>query len=120
VSAETVLYAALTAAAGVTALIGTRVYPDVVPQESALPCAAFARLDTEYTTTIHSGVPIAENTTIEISCMALTRASADDVCNAVIAAAGAAGFTPTGRRAEFDSDQQLWATVLTVDYLASL
>lgn len=40
-SAETSLYAALSAAAGVIALVGARVYPDVAPQDVVLPSVVF-------------------------------------------------------------------------------
>ena len=119
-SVESTLYSTLSGAAGVTALVSTRIYPDVVPQEATLPCVAFARLDTAYENTIHSAAPILETATMEISCMATTRVGADALCDAVLAAVGAAQFIPVGRRAEFDFDNQMYATVLSVDYLASL
>jgi hypothetical protein len=53
-SAETVAYAALSAAAAVTTLVSTRIYPDFVPQEKTLPAVAINRAATEYITTIHS------------------------------------------------------------------
>lgn len=119
-SVESTLYSTLSAAAGVSALVSSRIYPDVVPQEATLPCVAFARLDTLYENTIHSAVPVIETATMEISCMAVTRIAADALCDAVLAAVGAAQFVPVGRRAEFDFDNQMYAAVLTVDYLASL
>ena len=41
-SAETVLYSTLTGASAVTAIVATRIYPDVVPLEVELPCVAYA------------------------------------------------------------------------------
>jgi len=114
-SAETTLYATLSAASAVTALVSTRIYPDVVPQEAAVPCIAFARIATEYVATIHGAV-VAQRVTLDISCMASTRASAETIANAVTNAATPAAFLLSGRRADFDPESGLWAAVLTVDY----
>jgi hypothetical protein len=46
-SAETELYAALSGAAGITALVGSRIYPDAIPEEVALPALVFSRQATE-------------------------------------------------------------------------
>lgn len=117
-SAETLLYSTLSAAAPVTAIVGTRIYPDVVPQDAALPCVAFYRIDTVYHNTIHSAVPVAETAILEITCMATTRVGADALADAALAAVGAAGFVAAGRRGEIDTENGLWATTLTVEYLS--
>lgn len=96
-SAEELLFAALTADAGVTALVGTRIYPELVPQEQEPPCVAYSRAGTEYVMTIHSGVPAAQIATLEIVCMARTQEAANQVADAVVPAAGAANFVLTGR-----------------------
>lgn len=119
-SAETVLYSTLTGASAVTAIVSTRIYPDVVPLEVQLPCVAYARVDTEYETTLHTSVPIAETATLEIQCMDDDRSGAEALANAVVAAVGAAHFLPTGRRAELDTENNLWAAVLTVDKFTTL
>ncbi len=117
-SAETLLYSTLSGAAAVTAIVSTRIYPDVVPQDATLPCVAFNRIDTVYHTTIHSAVPVAETAILEITCMAETRVNADALADAVLAAVGAAGYVPSGRRGEIDTENALWASVLTVEYLS--
>jgi hypothetical protein len=114
-SAETTLYATLAAASAVTALVSTRIYPDIAPQEVAVPCIAFSRTGTEYVQSIHGPV-LAQRVSIEVSCMAATRASAEGIADAVLTAAVAAAFIAAGRRADFDPDSGLWAAVLTVDY----
>ena len=81
-SAETLLYSTLSGAAAVTAIVSTRIYPDVVPQDATLPCVAFNRIDTVYHTTIHSAVPVAETAILEITCMAGTRVNADALADA--------------------------------------
>ena len=117
-SAETQFYSALTGAAGVTAIVGSgsaaRIYPDLTPQEIALPCVAYSRTGTEYLTTIHSGVPLGADVTIECWCMATTRTAADALADAVEAAAGAVYFTPASRSSVVpDPEQLVIATVLT-------
>ena len=117
-SAETVLYSTLSGASAVTALVSTRIYPDLVPQDSTLPCVAFQRVSTEPVMTIHSAVPIAEEVTLEVACMSTSRVAADALADAVRNAAGAAGFSQLDRRAELDPENSLWATILTVEYLS--
>ena len=117
-SAESDLYDALRNASGVTAIVGSgssaRIYPDLVPQEGAVPCIAYGRTDTEYATTVHNGTPVAERPSLEAWCMAATRIAADALAAQVIAAAGAAGFLLTARAAiEPNEEQRILATVLT-------
>jgi len=114
-SAETSLYSALSGNGAVSALVGTRVYPDIAPQEGSLPAIVFERSDTEYVNTIH-GTAVAQRASMEIWCMAETRASAEQVCNAVETAARAADFITISRRAEFNAEQMMWGSVLSVDF----
>ena len=43
---EEALYSKLTGDAGVAALVSTRIYPNVVPQDIALPAVAYQRIST--------------------------------------------------------------------------
>lgn len=113
-SAETDLYAALSGASAVTAIVGTRIYPDAVPQDVKGASVAYARLGTEFVSTIHAAAPIGGWASIEVVCMAAKRADADDLAGKVNTAAAGAGFVLVDQRAEFDSDLGLWATVLTL------
>lgn len=115
-SAETVAYSTLSAASAVTAIAGTRIYPDFVPTEIAVPAVAISRASTEYTTTIHSGVPIGVDVMLEVWSMADTRKVAEQLADAVVTALGTAGFIMQDRSPEFDSDTKLFAAVLTVIY----
>jgi hypothetical protein len=115
-SAETTAYSTLSAAGTVTALVVDRIYPDYVPEEHILPAVAIARSDTNYVTTIHSGVPVASQVLLEIWCLAENRREAEGLADAVEPVMGAAGFYPTGRRTEFDKDAEVWATVIDVSY----
>ncbi len=118
-SAEQELNAALKAAGAVTSIVGAgnsaRIYPELIPLEIDPPYIAYSRTGTEYTTTIHSSVPIGEDVTLDIWCMATTKAGADALASAVIPAVGAAGFRLLGRAAVMpDAERDLIATSLTV------
>lgn len=114
-SAETTLNAALKAAPAVTALVGQRIYPDNVPQEQAPPYVAFTRSGTEYVGTIH-GTVVGSKASLEVWCMSSSRKEAEAIADAIETAAAAAKFIPTGRRAEFDSEAEMWGAVLSVDF----
>jgi hypothetical protein len=118
-SSETVLYSTLAGDAPVSALVGTRIYPDVVPQDATGAAIAYLKVGTEPVTTIHSSIPLATFTTLEVWCMAGARAEAEAVAAAAVNALGAALFQLLDRRAEFDQDSELWASVLTVRHFVS-
>lgn len=113
-SAETDLYSALSGDAALAAVVGTRIYPDAVPQEQVGACIAYARQGTEPVLTIHSAAPVGAFVLLEVVCMAAKRADAEDVADKALVPLAAAQFQLTDRRAEYDSDLQLWGTVLTV------
>lgn len=113
-TAEQTLYSVLSSAAGVTALVGTRIYPDVAPQTASLPCVAFVREATEFITVIHGQV-VGQVANIAIVAMADTRASSDAVADAIVAAASAQGIYPIARRAELDPESDTWATFVNVE-----
>jgi len=114
-SSETVLTAALKAAAGVTSLVAQRIYPDNVPQEQAPPYVAFTRSGTEYLSSIHGPI-LGEKASLEVWCMSSSRKDAEAIADAVQAASVAARFAPTGRRAEYDNEAELWGAVLSLDH----
>ena len=121
-SAETQLNAVLKAAGAVTSIVGSgtsaRIYPDVVPQEIALPCIAFSRTGTEVLGTLSSAV-VSTRASIECWCMASTRAAAETLADAVQSACAAAWFIPSSRRSEYDHEAGLWASVLNLDFWES-
>ena len=51
-SAEANLYSALTARAALTALVGNRIFPDVIPEDCALPAIVYQRASTSPVTTV--------------------------------------------------------------------
>lgn len=114
-SAEVELYSALSSDTDVANEVDGRIYPDVAPQDSALPGIVFARISTEYVNTIH-GTSVATRTSLDIWCTAETRIGAEELCDIVEPVVRAADFMTTGRRAEFSAEQQIWAAVLSVDF----
>jgi hypothetical protein len=122
-SAETVLYSTLTAAAAVTALVGSgsaaRIYPDEIPQEVDVPAVVFFRLSTEYTRTIHAATAVRESATLDVYCLAETRAGAEDLADKVKVATEAAKFITLDRRGDADAGEAIYATVLTVVHTTS-
>lgn len=111
-SAETDLYSALSADAGVAALVAARIYPDLVPAEAALPCIAYERTATEPLHTLHAQV--GEFAVLEVSCMAANRLAAEQLGDAVRTAATAAAYQLTDRAAATDPEQGIYAAVLTL------
>ena len=70
-SAESTLYAALSGWAGLTALVGSRIYPDEVPLGVALPAVAWLRESTEFNPTIHGTItPGSTKALMDIACVA--------------------------------------------------
>lgn len=115
-SAETSLNSLLSGNAGVTALVSTRIYPDVLPEECAYPALVFARAGTEPIMTIH-GARRGAFVDLSIACWARTRSSADAVAAAVIAAIVTTGDAPSGPEAGYDPDTGLYASTVGVQVL---
>jgi hypothetical protein len=116
VSAETTLVDVLENAAAVTAIIGERIFPDVIPQGADLPAIAYYRTSTEYVQTIHGSAPVGATPGLSVACVAYTRPEADALADAALAALGAGGFSMLGRQAAVDLETDIWATVLDVTF----
>mgnify|MGYP000949950111 CR=1 FL=1 len=81
-SAETELYAVLAAAAGLTALVSTRIYPDAIPEDSALPAVVYSRASTDPVLSV-SGQKFAETARFQITAWDKTRTSSAAVADQV-------------------------------------
>jgi hypothetical protein len=116
-SAESLLNSALLADAGVTALvdsgINARIYADFLKQEIGLPAVVFQREETEYVTTIHSGASLGTRVVMETWCLADSRLAAEELADAVEAALPAGGFVISGRRPEFNPENETFSTVIS-------
>lgn len=115
-SAETVLKATLDGAAGVTALVSTRIYPDARPQDDALPAIVYTRESTEYVPTIHGTIALTRARLV-LACFGTTRASAEAVADAALTAVVAAGFLTLNRAGDFDAATQSYVATLAIEHL---
>lgn len=113
-SAETEIFTALSGAAGVTALVAQRIYPDVLPEKTTYPAVVFARVRTEPTYGI-SGAYFGADVGVQVGCWGTTRTQADAVGDAVEAALRAAGMPHVGRSAGYDDDTDLFASVIELE-----
>lgn len=116
-SAESDLYAILSGDAAITALVGTRIYPDAMPEETTYPAIVFSRTSTEPVGTI-SGQRFGEFASMQVGCWAKTRGASDAVATAVTDALIVAGEMDTARQGGFDPETGLFATTVDVTLLA--
>lgn len=114
-SAETELYALLSGAPGLTALVGARIYPDAIPEDAVLPAVVYARASTEPVLSV-SGHKFAETARLTISAWAKTRTSAAAVGDQVEAALLAAWQPALDRSSVFDGEVGLYAATVASDW----
>lgn len=112
-SAETILYSALSAAAGITAIVEDRIYPGLIPQGKALPAVVFLRADTEYITTIHSSTPRGSRVEMEVWGIAKTNSAAEAIGDAIEVALAVALLVPFARRAEIDQETESHSSIIS-------
>jgi hypothetical protein len=114
VSAESDFRALLTGAAGVTALVGTRIAANAVKQGAARPYIVFSAAHEPVhglDNTVH-----ADKVTFTVECWAETAIAADQVADAVAVALATAGVVVVGRATGYDVEAGADATVLTVEW----
>ena len=122
-SAESELFTALAGDAPLVAVVGTRIYPDLVPQDKALPAIALFRTETRPINTIHGGPPLGADVAIEVWCMAETRLAANSLAALCVDAIPASEFVTVDQRsdivplAEKEEGNGILASVLTVEFL---
>jgi len=118
------LYSRLQAVAGVTALVSTRVYPLLVPQEASLPAIAYQRISGPRETA-HDGPSGLAFARMQVTCIGSSYSSAKGVSEAVRAAldgqSGTWGSTVVGA-CFLDDESDIWSTVfekpvVRADYL---
>lgn len=110
-SIEADVYAALSVAAGVTALASTRIYPNVRPQDSDVPCVVYDRSGTEVIQAIHGPV-LATIPRVDVTAVSVTRAECESLSDAVVTALLTAGFNYLDRVAEYAPDADLYVSTL--------
>ena len=79
------LYTKLTQNAGVAALVGTRVYPNVLPTPATMPAIQYERVDNLYEWSL-AGPDGYTDTRVQLTCHGITYSSAQAVRDAVRAA----------------------------------
>jgi hypothetical protein len=97
--------------ATITALIGTRYWPDIAPDDAALPRVTF-QVISEIRNDFLSGPGIGKRCRVQINCWDRTRTGADAVANAVEVAASNAQGRIVFRQSTYDSDAQIYWTQL--------
>lgn len=110
-SIETGIYAVLTGDAGVSALVGTRIYPLVVPQDASLPAIAYQRVSGGPTYT-QDGDANLTPARFQFTCLGSSYSQAKAVATAVRAAISGASGTwddVTVGACLVETDQDGWA-----------
>lgn len=111
---QTALYAWLTAQAGVSALVGDRLYPLRLPQKCAYPAIRYERDNTDRSTD-HDGQGDLLTTDLQLDSVATTLAAAVNVADAVRSAllnySGAMGDLHV-YRVELVADFETWDQTL--------
>jgi hypothetical protein len=125
------VYKYLTTYAGLTALISTRVYPDVLPQSVTYPCVSFEAISEEEIESFQTASSTLIGVTYSFSCWAATRASARAISEQIRTAfknysgvmGGAGGVTVSAvekiSRIDStvqDSDGRIIAYLTTIDF----
>lgn len=114
-SAETALYAALVARAGLTALVGTRIYPDAIPEDATLPAVVYQRASTAPIVSI-GGVVFADDVRFAITAWGQTRTSADAVADEIGQALATSGNPVVDRSSGYDPEVGLHGVTVDVDW----
>jgi hypothetical protein len=83
-------YSALAGYAGLSALVGARVYPDVAPSNVVCPYVVWSEVSNSPMSNIGSGVPDSNNYRVQVMVIALTALNAREVAEQVRNAARAA------------------------------
>ena len=81
---EEALFSHLSAFAGLTALVGTRIYPMLLPQQATLPAVTFMKVSNPYIRTF--GSTIGAQPRFQFSCWATTYLGAKAVADQIKAA----------------------------------
>lgn len=98
--------------AGVAAVVGTRIYPDVLPEKCVYPAIVYSFKVSPIMGI--SGNKLGEDLEFPTSCWAETRAAADAAADAVEAALSGTVFYVASREDAYDPETGLFATVLAV------
>lgn len=104
---ESHIFTLLTTAPAVTAIVGARVFPKVLPPKTRLPALTFERVSGNYDADLE-GVTGTANPRIQVSCWAMGYEQAKDLAKAVRTAMNAATDAANGFTALTLSDGDLY------------
>lgn len=113
-SVETTLYGILSGHAALTALVGNRIYPDVIAQGEALPALIYRKMGADMFPTLDGVVGIASYR-MAVSCWAHKKDDAENVCDKVIAALAASVIPVESRMGDFDTEVGLFGATVEFD-----
>jgi hypothetical protein len=77
-SASTIIYGILSSSAAVTGVVGTRIYPQQMPQTTAFPALTFTTISTVPNNT-KSGVSTMDQLRIQVTMVANLQSTIDDI-----------------------------------------
>lgn len=113
-SAETMVFSALSSHAPLVALVSNRVYPDVLPEKAIYPAVVFSRERTDPIYSISNDY-FGADVGLQIQCWGKTRTEADAVAVAVSDALVVAGIVPSGRSSGYDQETDLFASLIDIE-----
>jgi len=112
---EEVFAGAITGDAAVTALIGTNLYADSLSESARAPMAVYQRGETEPVRTLGSRL-VGSFIEMNILVFATTRASCDQICDALEVALETVKYRPTVRTAGYEAEPRLESERMTFRY----
>lgn len=115
---EQVMYSALSGDAEVTALVGSKIYIDEIPQGTVTPSIVYQRDSTEPQNTIH-GTQIGEFVVMSVVVHSETRPQAESIATEVEAALRSSAFWKVSQESGFDDDKKLHIVALQYRYFYS-
>lgn len=120
---EEAFYSKATNTAGISALVSTRIYPNLIPETATLPAVAYQRVASTRQPA-HDGSTGHARATLQVTCQAATYSAVKAVVAAIVAAfhgiRGTWGTVEVFRSAvntEVDSDEMEDAATVRVDLL---
>ena len=114
-SAETALYAVLAAYAPLTALVSTRIYPDAIPEDKALPAVVYSSESATPEVCLNNSI-VATATRFRIAAWGTTRTAAAAVGDQIVAALIATGVPYDNRASGFDPEVGQFADITEITW----
>lgn len=113
-SAEQVTAEALAAGATLTALVGTNLFPDEIPQDKSIPACTYERQDSLPEFTLDDTLT-AEKVQIAVTGWAKTRTEANAIADAAVSAMAAGGYLKVNRNAAYVPELDEYAAVVVFE-----